>query len=100
MGNCVDDARGFGIIRDAALFVGHAHSLVIWIPDLQPSGNLFRRPILNQFSDRSIRETRSVQLINQAITDGIFASSAAVRKARQEYQILPQRIETAHHKCL
>src|ERR1700730_8281508 len=26
-------------------FVGHAHALVLGIPPLQPSGNLFRRPI-------------------------------------------------------
>src|SRR5260370_12288074 len=31
-------------------FVGHAHALVIGILDLQPSGNLFRRPIQNQFT--------------------------------------------------
>src|SRR5579864_6756663 len=28
-------------------FMGHAHGLVLAIPPLQPSGNLFRRPIQN-----------------------------------------------------
>src|ERR1700681_613213 len=31
-------------------FVGHAHALVIWILEFQPSGNLFRRPIQNQIT--------------------------------------------------
>src|ERR1022692_2267620 len=31
-------------------FVGHAHALIIGILTLQPSGNLFRRPIQNQFT--------------------------------------------------
>src|SRR5712692_432431 len=31
-------------------FVGHAHTLVMGILDLQPSGNLFRRPVQNQFT--------------------------------------------------
>src|SRR5271169_171734 len=31
-------------------FVGHAHALVRGILDLQPSGNLFRRPVQNQFT--------------------------------------------------
>jgi hypothetical protein len=26
-------------------FVGHAQALIIWILNLQPSGNLFRRPV-------------------------------------------------------
>jgi hypothetical protein len=30
--------------------VGHAHALVIGILDLQPSVNLFRRPVQNQFN--------------------------------------------------
>src|SRR5258705_575427 len=41
-----------GLDEQAAVnsFVGHAHALVIGIPDLQPSRNLFRRPIQNQFT--------------------------------------------------
>src|SRR6267378_7340017 len=31
-------------------FVGHTHALVIGILDLQPPGNLFRRPIQHQFT--------------------------------------------------
>ncbi len=30
--------------------VGHAQALVLGILDLQPSGNLFRRPVQNQFT--------------------------------------------------
>src|SRR6266478_1752145 len=41
-----------GLDEQAAVnrFVGHAHALVIGILNLQPSGNLFRRPIQNQFT--------------------------------------------------
>ena len=35
-------------------FVGHAHALVSGILDLQPSGNLFRRPIQNQFTRNNL----------------------------------------------
>src|SRR6266852_2590514 len=35
-------------------FVGHAHALVIGILALQPSGNLFRRPIQNQFTRNNL----------------------------------------------
>jgi len=35
-------------------FVGHAHALVIGIPDLQPSRNLFRRAIQNQFTRNNL----------------------------------------------
>src|SRR5216684_4470254 len=35
-------------------FVGHAHALIIGILDLQPSGNLFGRPIQNQFTRNNL----------------------------------------------
>ena len=36
-------------------FVGHAQALVIQILHLQPPGNLFRRPVLNQFTRNHLR---------------------------------------------
>ncbi len=33
-GNSVDDMRGFGIIRDAALYAGHGHATVKLLTDL------------------------------------------------------------------
>src|SRR5271167_63385 len=46
-----------GLDEQAAVnrFVGHAHALVIGILDLQPSGDLFRRPIQNQFTRNHLR---------------------------------------------
>jgi len=35
-------------------FVRHAHALVVGIPILQPPGNLFRRPVQNQFTRNDI----------------------------------------------
>jgi hypothetical protein len=37
-------------------FVGHAHALVCGILDLQPAGNLFRRPIQNQFTRNQLTQ--------------------------------------------
>src|SRR5439155_20253996 len=35
-------------------FVGHTHALIIGILGFQPSGNLFRRPVQNQFTRNDV----------------------------------------------
>jgi hypothetical protein len=35
-------------------FVGHSHARVIGIPDLEPSGNLFGRPVQDQFTRHDV----------------------------------------------
>ena len=35
-------------------FVGHTHALIIAILDFQPSGNLFRGPVQNQFTRNDV----------------------------------------------
>jgi hypothetical protein len=37
-------------------FVGHAHALVIGILGLQPSGNLFGRPVQDQFTRNDVQQ--------------------------------------------
>src|SRR5208282_2185642 len=36
--------------------VGHAHALVVGITGLQPSGNLLRRPVQNQFTRNDVAQ--------------------------------------------
>jgi len=35
-------------------FAGHTHALIIGILDIQPCGNLFRRPVQNQFTRNDV----------------------------------------------
>jgi len=46
------------LYKEAAVnrFVGHTHALVVGILDLQPSGNLFRRPVQHQFTRNDLLE--------------------------------------------
>ena len=45
-----------GLNEQAAVdgLVGHAHVLVVGIVGLQPSGNLFRRPVQDQFTRNDV----------------------------------------------
>src|SRR5712692_4563102 len=59
--------------------VGHAHALVIGIPDFQPSGNLFRRPIQNQFTRNNVLQltiaSKKAPLGRQARLPGLVAGT-------------------------
>ncbi|RZU40804.1 resolvase-like protein [Edaphobacter modestus] len=56
--------------------MGHAHALVLGIPYLQPSRNLFRRPVQDQFTGNDRPQLPAGRKKARKLVFGIFASLA------------------------